>query len=97
MNIEKDQVYTFKLNSGEELVGRVKEVTAEVVSIQEPVSVAPSAKGMGLVPSLFTSADAPVQLRLNSVSLVAHTDDSVKDRYLEAITGIRVPSKQILV
>ena len=64
----------------------------------EPVSVAPGPKGMGLVPSLFTAnPKALVRLNTTSVSLVADTDDAVRDKYREATTGISVPEKKILV
>jgi hypothetical protein len=53
---------------------------------------------MGLVPSLFTADPREeIKLNTNSVSLVSKTDDSVKMKYLEATTGIKVPDKKILV
>lgn len=97
MIIDPGQVYTFKLNSGEELIARVREITETEFTLEEPVSVAPGAKGMGLVPSLFTSAGTPVTLRASAVSLMAETEASVRDKYIEATTGIQVPSKKILV
>lgn len=97
MTIIPNSVYTFKLNSGEELVARVTEVSDMEFILEEPVSVAPSAKGMGLVPSLFTSALTTVTLQRSAVSLMAETDITVKDKYIEATTGIQVPSKKILV
>lgn len=96
--LEHNQVYTFKMNSGEEMVAKVKQSGGDWITVEEPVSIAPGPQGMGLVPSLFT-ADPKEEIRLNtnSVSLVSKTDDSVKMKYLEATTGIRVPEKKILV
>jgi hypothetical protein len=53
---------------------------------------------MGLVPSMFT-ADPKEEIRLNtnSVSLVSKTDDSVKMKYIEATTGIKVPEKKLIL
>jgi hypothetical protein len=50
------------------------------------------------VPSLFT-ADPQEEIRLNtnSVALVSKTDDSVKMKYLEATTGIKVPEKKLIL
>jgi hypothetical protein len=47
---------------------------------------------------LFT-ADPKEEIRLNtnSVSLVSKTDDSVKMKYLEATTGIKVPEKKLIL
>lgn len=93
-----DTVYTFKLNSGEELIAKLQSVADTFVVIEEPVSIAPGPQGMGLVPSMFT-ADPKETVRLNtsSVSLFAETEDNVKMKYLEATTGIKVPSKKIVL
>jgi hypothetical protein len=47
---------------------------------------------------LFTSDPAePVRLNTASVSLLALTDDLVKDKYITAITGIQIPEKKIIL
>ena len=55
MNIKENEVYSFKLNSGEELVAKVLKIDTDTLEISEPVSIAPNQKGLGMVPSLFTS------------------------------------------
>jgi hypothetical protein len=96
--LESNQVYTFKMNSGEEMVAKVKMSGGDWITVEEPVSIAPGPQGMGLVPSLFT-ADPKEEIRLNtnSVALVSKTDDSVKMKYLEATTGIKVPEKKLIL
>lgn len=96
--LKTDEVYSFKLNSGEELIAKLKEISTGHVTVEEPVSIAPGPQGMGLVPSMFT-ADNKETIRLNtsSVSLVASTEDNVKMKYLEATTGIKVPSKKLVL
>lgn len=98
MNLNIDEVYTFKLNSGEEVIAKVKALENAQVVISEPVSVAPGPQGMGLVPSMFTS-DPKVDVRLNttSISLYAVTDASVKSKYIEATTGIKLPEKKLIL
>ncbi len=96
--LEHNQVYTFKMNSGEEMVAKVRHSGGDWIVLEEPVSIAPGPQGMGLVPSLFTADPREeIKLNTNSVSLVSKTDDSVKMKYLEATTGIKVPEKKILV
>ena len=96
--LEQNQVYTFKMNSGEEMVAKVKQSGGDWIVLEEPVSIAPGPQGMGLVPSLFTADPREeIKLNTNSVSIVSKTDDSVKMKYLEATTGIKVPEKKILV
>lgn len=97
MEINIGECYSIKLNSGEEVVARVKERITDWIVIENPVSVAPGAHGMGLVPSLFTAdANELVRLNINSISIYAITDSTVKMKYIEAVTGLTVPDKKIL-
>jgi len=98
LSVEIDEVYTFKLGSGEELIAKVKSIDDGFIIIDEPVSIAPTPQGMGLVPSMFTvDTKKEIRLNTNSVSLSGPTEDAIKDRYLEATTGIKVPSKKIIL
>ncbi len=96
--LQPNQVYTFKLNSGEELIAKVIQSGGDWIILEEPVSIAPSQQGMQMIPSVFT-ADPKGIFRLNttSIALYAETDDSVKMKYLEATTGIKVPDKKIVL
>jgi hypothetical protein len=98
MNIKINEVVSIKLNSGEELITRVKEVTDTYLIITEPVSVAPGPQGMGLVPSLFTAKpDGEFTLNRNSIAVICETEYNIKTKYTEAVSGIKVPAKKILV
>jgi len=96
--LQPNTVYTFKLNSGEELIAKVTQAGGDFIVIEEPVSIAPTQQGMQMIPSLFT-ADPKGEFKLNtsSIAIYAETDDSVRMKYLEATTGIKVPDKKILV
>jgi len=96
--MENGKVYTFKLNSGEELIAKVVEVSRDNIIISEPVSIAPGREGMQMIPSMFTAEQGSnVTLNTNSVSLYAITDDNIKDKYTEATTGIKLPDKKIIL
>lgn len=99
MELKVDEIYTFKLNSGEELVAKVVSVANDHLMISEPVSIGPNANGnLGLVPSMFTyNMRESVRLNNTSISLVAETDDNVKTKYIEATTGLQVPNKKVLI
>jgi hypothetical protein len=99
MQLAKDEIYTFKLNSGEELIAKIVEVTETYLVLTEPVSIGPSPQGgLGLVPSLFTYNNREnVRLNTSSLALVAQTDDNVKTKYIEATTGLQVPAKKVLI
>jgi hypothetical protein len=98
LTAESGKVYTFKLNSGEELIAKVKQVDSEWVVIEDPVSVAPGPQGLGLVPSMFT-ADLQEEIKLNTASVAFYglTEDGVKMKYIEATTGIQVPDKKLIL
>ena len=98
MNYKTNEVYTFKLNSGEELIAKVLSVESNYIKISEPVSVAPGPQGMGLLPSMFT-ADPKAETALNTTSIAvsALTDESVKTKYIQATTGITVPDKKLIL
>jgi hypothetical protein len=98
MNIKENEIFSIKLNSGEELITRVKKVTPEYLIISEPVSVAPGPQGMGLVPSVFTAKpDGEFTLNKNSIAVICETEYNIKTKYTEAVSGIKVPEKKILV
>jgi hypothetical protein len=99
MAFEAGKVYTFKFNSGEEMIGKIVNLCqADMIEVESPLSVAPSAQGVGLIPSLFTSdPDKTVMININSVAMHCESDDAVKLKYLEATTGIKVPDKKLIL
>ena len=99
MSFEVGTVYTFKFNSGEEMIGKIINLCqSDYVEVQEPLSVAPNAKGMGLIPSLFTAdPDKNVMININSIAMYCEAEDSIKMKYLEATTGIKVPEKKLIL
>jgi hypothetical protein len=98
MTITIGEVWTFKLTSGEELVGKATAVENNIVELQDPLSVAPGPQGLGLIQSMFTADPKdPAKLNMNNVTIFALTGESVKAKYIEAITGIIIPDKSIIM
>lgn len=98
LKLQQGQVYTMKLNSGEEMIAKVLFTGSDFITIENPVSIAPGPQGMGLVPSMFTAEQhIEVQLNTNSVSMCAKTEDNVCNKYIEATTGIKLPDKKIVL
>lgn len=92
------KTYTIKLNSGEELVAKIKKNGGTVTTVTNPVSIAPAQQGMQMIPSLFTAdMDQEISINNTSIAMYALTDQSVADKYLEATTGIKVPEKKIIL
>lgn len=98
MNIKTNEIYSIKLNSGEEMITRVKEVTDTHLIVSEPVSVAPGPQGMGLVPSLFTAnPNGEFMLNKNSIAVICETEYNIKAKYSEAVSGVKVPEKKLIL
>jgi hypothetical protein len=96
--METGKVYTFKLNSGEEMIAKVLEIGQTNIIITEPVSIAPSQQGMQMIPSMFTAEPrGNVTLNTSAIAFYANTDDNIKDKYIEATTGIKLPDKKIVM
>jgi hypothetical protein len=87
------------MNSGEELIAKVIEDSGNgLIIVSEPVSIAPGQKGMQMIPSMFTAnPGSDVTLNSHSVAFYADTEDSIKDKYIEATTGIQLPDKKIIL
>lgn len=97
MTLEVGKIYTFKLNSGEELIAKLQGVDTNLL-VSTPVSIAPGPQGMGLVPSMFTAnPEQFVTINTNSVAMYTETDESVQAKYIQATTGITVPDKKIIM
>lgn len=66
--------------------------------MSDPVSIAPTQQGMQMIPSIFTADPAQsIKINTNNISMYAETEDSVKMKYIEATTGIKIPEKKIVL
>ena len=97
MKLETNNIYTFKLNTGEELIARVTEIAADHMIIEHPILTVISQQGLQMMPGLF-SADLAQNVRLNNASwaMIAETRQDVRDSWIQATTGIAPVRKQII-
>jgi len=97
MDIQKNETYTFKLNSGEELVTKVVDIFPDHYIISHPVSIAPAQQGVQMIPSAFTlDLEKNARLNISSITMVFETNPEVVENYRTATTGIVAPEKKIL-
>lgn len=98
MNITQDEVYTFKLSTGEELVAKIVKIDDGIVVIKNPVSTGVTPQGLQMMPSLLTAdMDKEVLLYSQSIVMVSSTRDDVLASYIKATTGIDVPPKKSII
>jgi len=97
MKLETNNIYTFKLNTGEELIARIVEMAPDHMIIEHPILTVISQQGLQMMPGLF-SADLGQNVRLNNASwaMIAETRQDVQDSWIQATTGIAPIRKQII-
>jgi hypothetical protein len=97
--LQNDEIYTFKLTTGEEIVARLVEQNHSEghMTISHPILTVLSPQGLQMMPGLF-SADLSEFVRLNNNSwvLIAPTREDVQNKWIEATTGIKPVTKKII-
>jgi len=98
MQVEKNQVYTFKLTNADEIVGRVIDINDNGYVISQPLSAVPTEKGIQLIYTIFTGdPKQDVTINKTAVAMICHTREEVSDHYLEATTGIKAVRKPSII
>ena len=98
MNFESNTIYSFKLNSGEELVAKVTKTEFGTITVSHPVSMAPSQQGLQMIPSMFSAdLEKSVDINITSISMIGSAREDVVKAYTESTTGLDLSaSKQML-
>jgi len=96
-DLKTNEIYSFKLNSGEEVVGKIVALGANEVVMDHPVSVAMTPQGPQMIPSMFTANPAgKTTINITNCTMVSETASDVVAMYTQAVTGISTPSKKII-
>jgi len=97
MNLKTDEIYTFKLITGEELVAKILVIEQDHMIVQNPILTVLSPQGLQMMPALFSSnQDRNVRLNTVSWAMIADTRDDVRDSWIQATTGIAPVRKSII-
>lgn len=87
---DKNDIVSFKLVNGDEIVAKLIEEHDEVFTINKPCTVMPSPKGLGLIQSLFTSdLNKDIDLEKRHVMMHAITQKDIESHYIQTVTGIQ--------
>jgi hypothetical protein len=91
-------VVAFKLVNGDECVAKIVEVTPMEFVVSKPCTVVPSAKGIGMMQSLFTAQmDKNVNLNATHVLMHAPVVKEIHDYYIQTTTGIATAPAGLVV
>jgi len=89
----RDDVVTFKLVNGDEIVAKIVEDTEDYYTIYKPTTVMPSQQGIGLIQSVFTAElEKTMLLHKQHVMLTAPAVDDIVKHYIKTTTGIETVS-----
>lgn len=89
--VSAGEVITLKLTSGEEIVAKLVEETAEHYKLSRPMVIGMGQQGPGLMPYLFTvNPDKEVKLFKKTVAMAEATDKSFADQFIQSTTGIKM-------
>jgi hypothetical protein len=87
----ENDIVTFKLVNGDEVIAKVVAEKSDCYEIENPATVIPSQQGLGLLNSLFTSSPTiKVSLAKSHVMLHALTVSPWTNHYIKATTGVEI-------
>lgn len=85
---ENDTV-TIKTVGGEEIIGKLLEISSENYKLSKPMKVMVTQQGIGLGPLAFTiHPDSKVEVKKTAVLFIAKTDSEMAKQYIASTTGI---------
>jgi len=88
--IAEGDVITIKLISGEEVIGKYIKDDEQFLTLEKPLMLAMSQKGVGMAPVLVTvNPDTRLKFNRQSIMITAHSDNEIAKQYMYQTTGIQ--------
>ena len=95
---KENDIVTFKLISGEEIVSKYVSETDANFRIYKPLSLMPGPQGMALAQALLSSRlDRELDLMKTAVVMHTFSREEMSNAWYEATTGIRAANNKILM
>ncbi len=92
----KNDLISFKLVNGEELIARLIEENQDEYIISKPISLAPSPQGMALVPYVMTADITETSLKKSHVIMCGISNADLNPAYIQSTTGITTINNSIV-
>lgn len=87
---DENDVISIKLISGEEVIGKFINDSNDTVTLDRPLMLAMSQKGIGMAPVLMTvNPDSKLKFTKSAVIVMAKSDDEIAKQYIYQTTGIQ--------
>lgn len=86
--ISVGETVSIKLITGEEIIARLEEDTAEHVKLSKPLAVNIGPQGLGMMPFMFLNASQTVTIKHSHVLAMGLAKKEAADQYIQGTTGI---------
>ncbi len=88
---KKGDVVSVKLTSGEEIFGRFVGESTDAITMSKVMKLVMAPNGLpGFTSVLQTSSQEELQFNKNHCLLIALTDETIKNDYIQSTSGIKV-------
>ena len=95
---EPDDIISFKLTNGDEIVAKLVEETDTTYVVSKPTVVIPSPQGLGLIQAMFSgNMEKKIEINKSHVVMSIETVHKMRDYYIQTTTGIQPVSKGSIV
>lgn len=89
--VQANDTVTLKTLSGEEVIGRLTEMTDQSITLHKPLAIMMGPQGFGLGPFVVSASQAAeVTINRATILTVVNTDKMVADQYTKQTTGIHL-------
>lgn len=90
LSYSENDIVTLKLISGEEVIGKFISEDSQAVTLDKPLTLAMSQKGVGMVPLLMTvNPDNKLKINKQAITIMVHSDEEIGKQYTFQVTGIQ--------
>lgn len=94
----ENDIVSFKLVTGEEMVARVVSDTDTEITVYKPLTLVHSGQGFALMQTLMSSRpDTNIVVRKSSVVMSAMSRDEMSTAWYESTSGIKTAKSSILM
>jgi hypothetical protein len=98
MTLEVNKVYSFKMISGEEIIGKISAKGDTTLTVTSPLALAMGPKGLAMMPAFQTvDPNTSVTINTSTIAMYAESDPDIQDKVLELTTGLTVPPQKKIV
>lgn len=95
-----NDIVTLRLSNGDEIVGKLIEVSDTSITLERPrqVQYIPTNNGLGLIPCVFSvDPDTTFEFNRTHILLIAETMQQMAEHYIQTTTGIAPVTKGKIV